>query len=108
MKHTCHKDPERVTRELGEFEAELVSLIEEVYECCFTGKLEVIKLKPCGYQVKLGMPSIDRPISFAAEVCKDKFLKLFKTELRSAYHASVQRDTLQLQYRPDPPLRPFK
>ncbi len=89
-----NQDVELVTQELGE---QVKELIERVYECCYTGKLKILKF-PSGYQVFIGMPTLDRPYSYAADLPWDKFLIQLEKELKYSSHQTWMRDTLKLYY----------
>ena len=86
-----NQDVELVTQELGE---QVKELIERVY---YAGKLKILKF-PSGYQVFIGMPTLDRPYSYAADLPWDKFLIQLEKELKYSSHQTWMRDTLKLYY----------
>ena len=71
---------EQVTQELGKLKIDIKELIERLYSCCFAGTIKVEALKPLGYIVKFGLPDCEKPVSLAAELPYDKFLKYIEEE----------------------------
>ena len=61
----------------------ILDAIEEVYNKRYVGTLKVTKIKPFGYNVRLGMNNDDKPINISAQLEGEKFLKFFKEELRN-------------------------
>lgn len=68
----------QATQEYGD---QIKALIEQIYDCCFVGEIEV-KILPNGFQVLIGLPSIERPFSLAADLPWDDFLIYFKNNLK--------------------------
>ena len=60
----------------------ILDVIEEEYNKRYIGTLKVTKIKPFGYNVRLGMNNDERPINISAQLEGEKFLKFFKQELR--------------------------
>lgn len=88
---------EQVTQELGKLKIDIKELIERLYNCCFAGTIKVGALKPLGYIVKFGLPDCEKPVSLAAELPYDKFLKYIEEELRFGSWNSRQSFTLKLE-----------
>ena len=88
---------EQVTQELGKLKIDIKELIERLYNCCFAGTIKVETLKPLGYIVKFGLPDFEKPVSLAAELPYDKFLKYIEEELRFGSWNSRQSFTLKLE-----------
>lgn len=88
---------EQVTQELGKLKIDIKELIERLYSCCFAGTIKVEALKPLGYIVKFGLPDCEKPVSLAAELPYDKFLKYIEEELRFGSWNSRQSFTLKLE-----------
>ncbi len=63
-------------------ETEIRCLIQELYDRCYNGFLEIRLLKPIGYQVEFGFNNKDKTITIAAELPHKKFLKFLREELR--------------------------
>lgn len=60
----------------------ILDAIEEVYKKRYVGTLKITKLKPMGYNIRLGMNNDDKPINISAQLEGENFLKFFKQELR--------------------------
>ncbi len=60
----------------------ILDAISEVYNKRYVGTLKITKLKPLGYNIRLGMNNDDKPINISAQLEGEKFLKFFKQELR--------------------------
>jgi len=86
------------TLELGEVEYRIRYIINTLYDCCFIGPIVVIPLKPYGYQIKLGLPSIERPFSLAAELPDKVFFEWIAEQLRIASLHTVKHYALQLHH----------
>lgn len=86
------------TQELGEVEYRIRYIINKLYDCCFIGPIVVIPLKPYGYQIKLGLPSIERPFSLAAELPDNVFFEWITEQLRIASLHTVKHYALQLHH----------
>lgn len=86
-------EKEQVTQDLGE---QVKNLIESVYDACYIGQLKVNVL-PNGYQVLIGLPSVERPFSLAADLPWDKFLIYLKQNLTCTPLQEWFRYTLSLQ-----------
>lgn len=84
------------TLELGEVEYRIRYIINTLYDCCFVGPIVVIPLKPFGYQIKLGLPSIERPFSLAAELPDNLFFEWIAEQLRIASLHTVKHYSIQL------------
>lgn len=87
------KDKEQVTQELGE---QVKKLIEDLYESCYIGQIKV-NILPKGYQVFIGMPTVERPFSLAADLSWNKFLLYLKDNLKHSPLQEWFRYTLQLE-----------
>lgn len=67
--------------------------LEQVIRCCirdiykkeYIGKLEIFKLNPIGYSVKLGMATQYQPIVIYAELQDKEFIQFFKQELKNRH-----------------------
>lgn len=60
----------------------ILEAITEVYKKCYLGNLKITKLKPCGYDVALGLDCDEKPFHIAASLEEQDFIKYFKQELR--------------------------
>lgn len=65
-----------------EIEQAILDIFKQEYCKEYVGDIEVTKLTPIGYKVRLGMNNTDKPIYIAAELEKDSFLKYFRQEVR--------------------------
>lgn len=59
--------------------------IKEVYKKQFTGHLKVDELEPEGYRVRMYIQNDCYPVSVAAQLPWEKFIKFFKQELRTMH-----------------------
>jgi hypothetical protein len=46
----------------------ILEAITEVYKKCYLGNLKITKLKPCGYDVALGLDCDEKPFHIAASL----------------------------------------
>ncbi len=72
--------------------------IQNLYKRKYIGKIKVVKLNPIGYSVKLGLISIDQPISIYAELEDEQFLKFLKQELKDRRLSSTYFGELNMVY----------
>lgn len=63
-------------------EQAILDSFEEVYNKKYIGTLRITKLKPIGYNVRLGMNNDDKPINISAQLDAENFIKFFKQEIR--------------------------
>ena len=70
--------------------------MRNIYHKEYEGKIDIQKLDPIGYSVKigLGMP----PITMYAELDDEQFLKFIKEELRTKRLGHIFYGKLYLQY----------
>lgn len=57
--------------------------IMNIYHKCYTGKIDIQKLDPIGYCIRLGMNTPYQPLVIYAELEDDKFIKFLKDELKA-------------------------
>ena len=69
-----------------------------IYHKEYIGKLEITKLNPIGYCVKLGMDISDQPITIYAELEDEKYLKFLKQELKDRRFNLSYFGKLSLKY----------
>lgn len=60
----------------------ILDIIFDQYKKCYIGPLVITKMKPCGYDVALGLDNAERPIHIAAQLDMKDFLKFFREEMR--------------------------
>ena len=72
--------------------------ILDIYHKKYTGKLEVHKLDPIGYCIKLGMDNPLQPITIYAEMEDKKFLKFLRQELKDKRFNLLYYGKLTLTY----------
>lgn len=70
----------------------------DIYHKKYIGKLDIKKLNPIGYCVKLGMDVINKPITIYAELDDSTFLKFLKQELKDRRFNLVNYGQLLLSY----------
>ena len=68
-----------------ELEQVIRGCIRDIYKKEYIGKIEIIKLNPIGYSVKLGMANPYQPIVIYAELNDKDFIQFFKKELKSRH-----------------------
>lgn len=54
----------------------------DIYHKKYIGKIDIKKLDPVGYSIKLGMDNVYQPITIYAELEDSKFLKFLKQDLK--------------------------
>ncbi len=69
----------------------------DIYHKQYIGKLDIEKLDPIGYCIKLGMDNTYQPITIYAELEDSKFLKFLKQELKDKRFNLVYWGKLQLR-----------
>lgn len=84
-----------------ELEQVIQQYILDIYHKKYIGKIEIEKLNPVGYSIRLGMDVPERPITIYAELEDTKFLKFLKSELKDRRFNLVRFGKLQLAYRYD-------
>lgn len=72
--------------------------ILDIYHKKYIGKLEIRKLDPKGYCIKLGMDTPYQPITIYAELEDEKFLKFLKQELKDRRFNLTYYGKLTLKY----------
>lgn len=68
-----------------ELEQVIRSCIRDIYKKEYIGKIEIIKLNPKGYSVKLGMSNPYQPLVIYAELQDKEFIQFFIKELKSRH-----------------------
>lgn len=66
-----------------ELEQVIHEYLRDIYKSQYIGKLKVSKLKPQGYEIRLGMNTPECPYIIYAELDDSSFLKFLYNELRS-------------------------
>ena len=69
----------------------------DIYHKKYIGKLDIKRLNPVGYCVKLGMDNVYQPITIYAELEDSAFLKFLKQELKDRRFNLVYWGKLQLR-----------
>lgn len=64
-----------------ELEVKIKEIIEQTYECIFTGKVEVILLNENTYNLRLILNSFYVPLNITMQGTPDEFLAFVKDEL---------------------------
>lgn len=72
--------------------------IMDIYKKTYIGKLNIQKLDPKGYCIKLGMNTPDQPITIYAELEDNEFLKFLRKEIESMSLNLVYFGSLNLRY----------
>ena len=72
--------------------------ILDIYHKKYIGKLDVQKLDPIGYSIKLGMDTPYQPVTIYAEMEDKPFLKFLKQELKNRRLNLLYYGKLQLTY----------
>lgn len=71
-------------------ETQLEQVIREYFlDICkkeYIGKITIQKLDPVGYNVRLGLDVIERPLVLYAELNDEDFLKFIKQEIKNFKH----------------------
>ncbi len=79
----------------------ILDYLMDIYHRKYIGKIDIKKLDPIGYCVKLGMQTPDQPITIYAELEDDEFLKFLKQDLKDRRFNLVYFGELQLKYPTD-------
>ena len=66
-----------------ELEQVILEYIQEITNTEYVGKIDIKKLEPIGYCVKLGLSVPERPLTIYAELEDDEFLDFIKKDLQS-------------------------
>lgn len=69
-------------------------LINELYDCCYTGNLIIDKLYPVGYKVSIPLLCDETPFVVAIEAEGDTFLKYLKKALQESALGAIQFFTI--------------
>lgn len=72
--------------------------ILDIYHKKYIGKIEIQKLNPIGYCIKLGMDHQYQPLVIYAELEDNKFLKFLRRELIDKRFNLIYHGKLQLTY----------
>ena len=72
--------------------------ILDIYKKKYTGKIEIQKLNPIGYSIKLGMDTPNKPVTIYGELEDKAFLKFLKQELKDRRLNLIYYGKLQLTY----------
>lgn len=67
---------------ITDLEQVIQDYFRDIYHKRYLGKLDIEKLEPVGYCIKLGMDHPNQPITIYAELEDEKFLKFLKQELK--------------------------
>lgn len=65
-----------------ELEQVILDYIRDFYKKEYVGKINITKLEPIGYYIKIGMGTPYQPVVIYAELDDDQFLKFIKQELK--------------------------
>ena len=83
---------------IQDLEQVIQGYILDIYHKKYIGKMDIQKLDPIGYSIKLGMDHEYQPVTIYAELEDDKFLKFIKQELKDRRFNLVNYGKLQLTY----------
>lgn len=70
----------------------------DIYKKKYIGKMEIQKLDPIGYSIKLGMDHPAQPTTIYAELEDKAFLKFLKQELKDRRFNLIYYGKLQMTY----------
>lgn len=70
-------------QDIENIKQEIICILEELYECKFIGKLDVLPLNPEGYTVIIDLYHNTKPIYISGQFPYDKFIKYIREELRT-------------------------
>ena len=78
-----------------ELEQAIQEIFLDLYKAEYLGKIKIEKLKPYGYQVKLGLQNPDSPLVIYGQLEDDAFLKFFREEMKTkslirTYYSSLK------------------
>ena len=83
---------------IQELEQVIRDYLMHIYHKKYIGKIEIEKLDPVGYSIKLGMNTPLQPKTIHIELEDEKFLKVLKQELKDMKLNMVQYGGVQLTY----------
>lgn len=67
---------------IDELKQDILNAFKEIYKVEYVSTIQIKKLEPKGYSVRLGIPNDYKPLYITLEVSDEKFPKLFRKELR--------------------------
>jgi hypothetical protein len=81
---------------------ELKQVIHEyfrnIYKQEYIGTLDIKKLEPIGYSIKLGLGVPNKPLTIYAELEDEQYLKFLKEELRRFIHVNYGELNMMYPY----------
>ena len=80
-----------------ELEQVIREYIRTIYKKEYIGKIDIQKIDPQGYSIKLGMLTPERPMTICAELEDKAFLKFLKEELKARRFNLVHYGQLDLR-----------
>lgn len=80
-----------------ELEQVIREYIRTIYKKEYIGKIDIQKIDPQGYSIKLGMLTPERPMTIYAELEDKAFLKFLKEELKARRFNLVHYGQLDLR-----------
>lgn len=86
---------------IPDLEQVIQDYLMDIYHRKYIGKIDIKKLDPIGYCIKLGMQTPNQPITIYAELEDDKFLKFLKQDLKDRRFNLIYFGELQLRYPAD-------
>jgi hypothetical protein len=66
-----------------ELEQVIRDLFFELYHKCYIGRIQIKKLNPIGYNVRMELGSSDKPTVFHAELEDTEFIKFLRQDLKA-------------------------
>lgn len=84
-----------------ELEQAIREIFLDIYKAEYLGKIWINKLKPYGYEVKLGLQVPEFPLVIYAELKDEDFLKFFREEIKSRNLIKVYYSTLKKEMFPE-------
>lgn len=82
---------------IQELEQVIQEYILDIYHKKYIGKIDIKKLDPIGYCIKLGMDRVYQPAVIYAELEDSKFLKFLRQEIKDRRFNLVDYGILQLR-----------
>lgn len=84
-----------------ELEAVIRKYLMDIYKVEYLGKIEIEKLEPQGYCVKLGLSMPHKPYIICGWLDDKAFLKYLKEEIKSMRFNLIDYGLIKLKYRYD-------
>lgn len=79
-----------------ELEQVIREYLLDIYKKEYTGKIEITKIEPVGYHVRLGLSMPEKPLVIYAELDDCEYLKFLKQELKDKRFNLIYYGKLQL------------